>query len=189
MKGQLDDIKETMQKSENTGMKTFDSALFELAVEGKITQEEALKNADSANNLRLRFKLSGPSQDDEDASEMLMRGQLPSDVAAAKAAEEAAAKQGADDAGADESPATDIHAAMAAQLAGGPSANDVSDSADNDAAERIAAAKQKLAAMEATKSSGPSGGLELSLEPATDPEPEPGEEEDDPLAFGMGKVG
>ena len=86
MKGQLSDIKEAMQKSENQGMKTFDSALYELAMEGKISQDEALKNADSANNLRLRFKLTASSSDDEDDSELLLRGQLPSQMAAAKAA-------------------------------------------------------------------------------------------------------
>ena len=67
-------------------MKTFDSALYELAMEGKISQDEALKNADSANNLRLRFKLTASSSDDEDDSELLLRGQLPSQMAAAKAA-------------------------------------------------------------------------------------------------------
>jgi len=67
MKGQLSDIKEVMQKSENVGMKTFDSALFELVKEGKITEEEAIKNADSANNLRLRLKLSG--NEDGEAAE------------------------------------------------------------------------------------------------------------------------
>ena len=45
-----------MQKSENLGMQTFDAALFKLYNAGKITME-ALKNADSANNLRLRIKL------------------------------------------------------------------------------------------------------------------------------------
>jgi len=66
IKGQLHDIKETMGKSENLGMKTFDAALFDLVQEGKISEEEAMKNADSANNLRLRLKLSGKSTDDED---------------------------------------------------------------------------------------------------------------------------
>ncbi|MFK8078166.1 MAG: PilT/PilU family type 4a pilus ATPase [Granulosicoccus sp.] len=60
MKDQFADIKEAMLKSENQGMKTFDSSLYELARAGRITEEEALRNADSANNLRLRFKLSSP---------------------------------------------------------------------------------------------------------------------------------
>ena len=71
MKDQLSDIKEAMLKSENQGMKTFDSALFDLARSGKITEEEALKNADSMNNLRLKFKLSKPMSKDAPASEKL----------------------------------------------------------------------------------------------------------------------
>ncbi|MBP8219360.1 MAG: type IV pili twitching motility protein PilT, partial [Aeromonas sp.] len=50
-------IKEIMEKSAALGMKTFDNSLFELVVEGVISEEEALKNADSANNLKLRIKL------------------------------------------------------------------------------------------------------------------------------------
>jgi twitching motility protein PilU len=57
-KGDIDGIKEIMAKSEALGMQTFDSALFKLVREGKISEEEAIKNADSANNLRLKFKLS-----------------------------------------------------------------------------------------------------------------------------------
>lgn len=47
-----------MEKSENLGMQTFDAALFKLHAAGKITHEEAMSNADSPNNLRLRIKLS-----------------------------------------------------------------------------------------------------------------------------------
>jgi twitching motility protein PilU len=50
-----------MEKSEELGMQTFDQALFNLVVEGAIDEEEALKNADSANNLRLRLKLHAES--------------------------------------------------------------------------------------------------------------------------------
>ena len=50
-------IKEIMEKSAALGMKTFDNSLFELVAEGVISEEEALKNADSANNLKLRIKL------------------------------------------------------------------------------------------------------------------------------------
>ena len=46
-----------MAKSENLGMQTFDAALFKLYEEGRIGFEDALKNADSTNNLRLRIKL------------------------------------------------------------------------------------------------------------------------------------
>jgi len=58
LRGEVDGIKEIMQKSENVGMKTFDSALFELYKEGLISEEEALRNADSLNNVRLKIKFS-----------------------------------------------------------------------------------------------------------------------------------
>ncbi len=56
-RGDFSSIKEIMDKSRALGMQTFDQALFDLAVEGAITEEEAVKNADSANNLRLKLKL------------------------------------------------------------------------------------------------------------------------------------
>ncbi|HMO18438.1 MAG TPA: PilT/PilU family type 4a pilus ATPase [Oligoflexia bacterium] len=62
-KGQIDEIKEAMEKGSSIGMQTFDMHLFELYREGKITEEEALKNADSANNLRLKIKLSEESSE------------------------------------------------------------------------------------------------------------------------------
>ena len=58
LKARLDEIKEIMEKSENLGMQTFDSALFNLVNEGRIGREHAIANADSANNLRLRLKLA-----------------------------------------------------------------------------------------------------------------------------------
>ncbi len=60
-KGDLSSIKEIMEKSENMGMQTFDGALFKLHQAGKISLEEALKNADSPNNLRLRISLEDSS--------------------------------------------------------------------------------------------------------------------------------
>ena len=58
LRGEIDGIKEIMQKSENMGMKTFDTALFELYREGLISEEEALRNADSPNNVRLKIKFA-----------------------------------------------------------------------------------------------------------------------------------
>jgi len=58
---ELDDLKGIMEKSVELGMQTFDSALYALVVEGAIDEEEALKNADSVNNLRLRLKLHAES--------------------------------------------------------------------------------------------------------------------------------
>lgn len=56
-KGQIADLKEAMEKGATVGMVTFDESLFELYRAGTISLEEALRNADSANNLRLRVKL------------------------------------------------------------------------------------------------------------------------------------
>ena len=60
-----------MQKSENIGMKTFDSALFELYQEGLITEDEALRNADSANNVRLKIKFAKDDVGADDNSQAL----------------------------------------------------------------------------------------------------------------------
>lgn len=52
-KGQTDTIKEAMEKSTQEGGQTFDQHIFQLYVEGKISEKQALDNADSANNLRI----------------------------------------------------------------------------------------------------------------------------------------
>lgn len=57
-KGTIHSIKEVMEKSANIGMQTFDSHLLQLYQNGKISAEEAIKHADSANNLRLKINLS-----------------------------------------------------------------------------------------------------------------------------------
>lgn len=64
-KGEVEELKEVMEKSERQGMKTFDSALFQLYREGKISLEEALKNADSENNLRLKITLAESEESDK----------------------------------------------------------------------------------------------------------------------------
>ena len=56
--GNVLELKEVMEKSEQQGMKAFDYALYDLFRGGLISYEEALKNADSKNNLRLRIRLS-----------------------------------------------------------------------------------------------------------------------------------
>jgi len=58
-RGEVSTLKEIMEKSTGLGMQTFDQALFALHKAGKISFEEAIKNADSANNLRLKINLSG----------------------------------------------------------------------------------------------------------------------------------
>ena len=56
-KGKVTEIKEIMAKSNRLGMKTFDQDLFDLYEAGKIDYDEAMRNADSKNELRLRIKL------------------------------------------------------------------------------------------------------------------------------------
>ena len=58
-KGEVGAIKEVMKKSRELGMQTFDQALFDLYEAGKISYEDALRNADSLNDLRLQIKLHG----------------------------------------------------------------------------------------------------------------------------------
>ena len=58
-KGNVHEIKEIMKKSSEQGMQTFDMALFELYESGVISYEDALRNADSMNELRLQIKLNG----------------------------------------------------------------------------------------------------------------------------------
>jgi twitching motility protein PilU len=57
-KGEVAGIKEVMKKSREGGMQTFDQALFDLYEAGKISYEDALRNADSVNDLRLNIKLN-----------------------------------------------------------------------------------------------------------------------------------
>jgi len=64
--GKISELKEVMEKSEQQGMKTFDAALYDLYRKGRISYEEALKNADSKNNLRLRIQLSENKDPDDD---------------------------------------------------------------------------------------------------------------------------
>ncbi len=91
-KGDTSGIKEIMTKSENLGMQTFDAALFKLHKAGRISLEEAVKNADSANNLRLRIKLN----DTTDGGEASTGGFSLEKTAAEVASEERAAKEEAE---------------------------------------------------------------------------------------------
>ncbi len=82
-KGAVSELKELMEKSGEQGMQTFDMALFKLFKQGKITLEEALKNADSKNNLRLRITL-----DSNPAAKKKKEEELAAKTAAAAAAGE-----------------------------------------------------------------------------------------------------
>jgi twitching motility protein PilU len=68
LKGEFHEIKAIMAKSRELGMKTFDWSLFELYNEGAISYDEAIRNADSANELRLNIKLNGTRQPSNELS-------------------------------------------------------------------------------------------------------------------------
>lgn len=72
MKGDVLALKEVMEKSEELGMQTFDSHIYKLLKAGVISEEEALKNADSASNLQVRMNLEDntySNMSDEDSNE------------------------------------------------------------------------------------------------------------------------
>ncbi len=71
LKGDVHEIKSIMAKSNELGMKTFDQALFDLYEADKIKYEDALRNADSMNELRLRIKLEGKDAKGRDAMDGL----------------------------------------------------------------------------------------------------------------------
>jgi twitching motility protein PilU len=66
-KGRVGEIKDVMKRSRELGMQTFDQAVYDLYKAGEISYEDALKNADSANEVRLMIKLGTES------------GELPAD--------------------------------------------------------------------------------------------------------------
>jgi twitching motility protein PilU len=67
-KGEVHEIKEIMKKSRELGMQTFDQALFDLYEADRITYEDALRNADSVNDLRLNIKLNSKHAKNRDFS-------------------------------------------------------------------------------------------------------------------------
>ncbi len=67
-KGDVHEIKEIIGRSRELGMQTFDQALFDLHESGAISYEEALRNADSVNDIRLKIKLEGKDAKDKDLS-------------------------------------------------------------------------------------------------------------------------
>jgi twitching motility protein PilU len=78
-KGNVHEIKELIAKSNEVGMQTFDQALFNLYQSGQITYEDALRNADSVNDLRLRVKLDGGSSEKSNLMEGLDELQMQED--------------------------------------------------------------------------------------------------------------
>ena len=68
LKGNFHELKEIMGKSRELGMQTFDQALFDLYDEGAISYDEAIRNADSMNELRLKIKLKSTRKNDAAAA-------------------------------------------------------------------------------------------------------------------------
>jgi twitching motility protein PilU len=64
-KGEVDKLKEAMEQGVQEGAQTFDQVMFQFYQAGKISLEQALINADSANNLRLKIKLAGMKAEDD----------------------------------------------------------------------------------------------------------------------------
>jgi twitching motility protein PilU len=67
-KGEVSEIKELMKRSRELGMQTFDQSLFDLYEAGQISYEDALRNADSVNDLRLQIKLKSQRARNSDLS-------------------------------------------------------------------------------------------------------------------------
>ena len=67
-KGDVHEIKEIIGRSRELGMQTFDQALFDLHESEQISYEDALRNADSVNDIRLKIKLEGKASKDKDLS-------------------------------------------------------------------------------------------------------------------------
>lgn len=64
-RGELHDLKDSIRRSKNSGMRTFDQSLFDLYQANKISQEEALHHADSRNELKLMIKLAQQENTDK----------------------------------------------------------------------------------------------------------------------------
>ena len=73
-KGEIEDIKEAMVRSEMHGMKTFDQSLYDLHRDGRISQEVALQNSDSRNDLALRMRLDAAAHDTVGIEEIVIEG-------------------------------------------------------------------------------------------------------------------
>ncbi|MEM7194785.1 MAG: PilT/PilU family type 4a pilus ATPase [Pseudomonadota bacterium] len=69
-RGELEKILDVMERSRELGLQTFDQSLFDLYCEGLISAEDALRNAESENNLRLRIKLEGPDAKNKNRDEI-----------------------------------------------------------------------------------------------------------------------
>jgi len=76
LRGEVSKMKELMKRSGEMGMRTFDQHLYELCKRGEISEEQALRHADSANEVRLMLKLGGNKRDL--VSQVEAAGNMPS---------------------------------------------------------------------------------------------------------------
>ena len=78
-KGKIDTIKDAMEQSTEGGMQTFDQALFDLYKEGKISTQEAIRNADSKNNVGLQIRLYESDMGKQSQGNKVVDGMMLSD--------------------------------------------------------------------------------------------------------------
>ena len=83
-KGEVAEIKEIMKRSRELGMQTFDQSLFDLYESQVVTYEDALRNADSVNDLRLQIKLHGKEARDRNVFEGIGNIEVMPDAQTAK---------------------------------------------------------------------------------------------------------
>ena len=83
-RGEVGTIKDVMEKSEAAGMQTFDSHLIKLYQDGKISLDEAIRNADSQNNVKLRISLAKGSSKSAPSGLSLVEKEEPKDDEAAE---------------------------------------------------------------------------------------------------------
>ena len=95
-KGEVEKLKTVMEKSGNAGMQDFDTALLNLWKQGRIDLDEAIKNSDAPNNLKLKVKLSGEEGTGPGNSMGLSLQKTEEEIAAEKAAAAAAEAAGAE---------------------------------------------------------------------------------------------
>jgi twitching motility protein PilU len=73
LKGEIGLLKETMAQSYNEGMQTFDQHIFELYMQGKVSQDNAIAYADSPNDMRLKIKMAQISKEEVEKKEKSFR--------------------------------------------------------------------------------------------------------------------
>jgi twitching motility protein PilU len=71
MEGKIPEIKDLMGKSTEAGMQTFDQSLFNLYEADLVSYDDALRNADSVNDVRLRIKLEGKDSKSRELGESM----------------------------------------------------------------------------------------------------------------------